>query len=216
MKLLSVFLEKELRLNNVDVLIPQFEKYEKLLLDWNKKLNLVSRKTTSIEEHILNSIFFLTKYKLYGNENIIDIGTGGGFPGIPLKILYPDLKLTLLDSIHKKVKALYDIIVKMNFENTTAVYSRAEELSKEKGYRKKYDIVISKTVASIDKLYKWGNVFLNENGIMICIKGGNISDELNVLKKQNPYIKSEIINFSFDDEYKIEDKKIVVINYLSK
>ena len=89
MKSLSVFLEKELYITNTNVLISQFEKYEELLLNWNKKLNLVSRKTTSIEEHILNSIFFLTKYKFNGNENIIDIGTGGGFPGIPLKIIYP-------------------------------------------------------------------------------------------------------------------------------
>ena len=212
MKLLSVFLEKELRLNNVDVLIPQFENYERVLLNWNKKLNLVSRKTTSIEELILNSIFFLTKYKLDGNENIIDIGTGGGFPGIPLKILYPDLNLTLLDSIHKKVKALNDINDKMKFKNTTAVCSRAEELSKEKGYNNKYDIAISKTVATIDKLYTWGNVLLNENGKMICIKGGDISDELDAFKKKNPNVKYKIISFSFDDKYKIEDKKIVVIH----
>jgi 16S rRNA G527 N7-methylase RsmG len=104
----------------------------------------------------------------------------------------------------------------MSFENTNTVCSRAEDLSYKKEYSKKYDIVISKTVASIDKLYQWGNVFLNDNGKMICIKGGDISNELNILKKQNPYIKSEIISFSFDDEYKIEDKKIVVINYLSK
>jgi 16S rRNA (guanine527-N7)-methyltransferase len=148
---------------------------------------------------------------LNGNENIIDVGTGGGFPGIPLKILYPNLKLTFLDSIHKKVKALDDIIVKMSFENTNAVCSRVEDLSNKKEYSKKYDIVISKTVASLDKLYKWGNVFLNDNGKMICIKGGNISDELNILKRKNSYIKSEIISFSFDDEYKVEDKKIVVI-----
>ena len=212
MKILSVFLEKELCITNTDVLISQFEKYEEFLLCWNKKLNLVSRKTTSIEELILNSIFFLTKYKLNGNESIIDIGTGGGFPGIPLKILYPDMKITLLDSIKKKVKALDDIIVNMNFKETKAVRSRAEDLSKEQDYNKKYDIVISKTVATIDKLYEWGNVFLNENGKMICIKGGDISDELDKFKKKNPHIRYEIISFTFDDEYKIEDKKIIVIH----
>ena len=212
MKILSVFLEKELCITNTDVLVSQFEKYEELLLNWNQKLNLVSRKTSSIEELILNSIFFLTKYELNGNENLIDIGTGGGFPGIPLKILYPDMKITLADSIKKKVKALDDIIVKMNFKETKAVCSRAEDLSKEKDYNKKYDIVISKTVATIDKLYEWGNVFLNENGKMICIKGGDISDELDKFKKKNPHIRYEIISFTFDDEYKIEDKKIIVIH----
>lgn len=212
MKLLFQFLEKELGLKNVDVTIPQFEEYERLLLHWNKKLNLVSRKTTSIEEHILDSVFFLTKYKLNGNEKLIDIGTGGGFPGIPIKILYQDLRLTLLDSIQKKVMVLNDIIGKMNFKNTVAVCSRAEDISKEEGYRKNYDIVISKAVAPIDKLYKWGNVFLNENGKMICIKGGDISDELDKLKKKNPNIRYEVISFDFDDAYRIEDKKIVIIH----
>ena len=211
MKILSVFLEKELCITNTDDLISQFEKYEELLLDWNQKLNLVSRKTTSIEEHILNSIFFLTKYKLDENEKLIDIGTGGGFPGIPLKILYPDLKLTLSDSINKKVKALDDIVVKMNFKETKTVCSRAEDLSNKKDYSKKYDIVISKTVAPLDKLYNWGHGFLNKNGRMICIKGGDISDEINSFKRENQNTKFNVIDYKFDSVYNIEDKKIVVI-----
>jgi len=208
MKILSIFLEKELEIANTDVLISQ---YEKLLLDWNKKLNLVSRKTTSIEEHILNSIFFLTKYKLNRNETIIDIGTGGGFPGIPLKILYPDIKLTLADSIRKKVKALDDIVVNMNFKETKAVCSRAEDLSSKKDYSKKYDIVISKTVAPLDKLYKWGKGFLTENGKTICIKGGDISDEINSFRRKNQNMKFNVIDYRFYSVYNIEDKKIVVI-----
>jgi len=211
MKILSAFLEKELNITNTDVLISQFEKYEKLLLDWNKKLNLVSRKTVSIEEHILNSVFFLTKYKLNGNEIIIDIGTGGGFPGIPLKILYPEMKLTLVDSIRKKVKALDDIIVNMNFIEAKAVCSRAEDLSNKKDYSMKYDIVISKTVAPLAKLYDWGTDFLNKNGRMICIKGGDISDEINSFNRKNQNIKLNVIDYKFDSVYNIEDKKIVVI-----
>ena len=211
MKTLSVFLEKELCITNTDDLIPQFEKYEELLLNWNKKHNLVSRKTTSIEEHIINSVFFLTKYKLTGNENLIDIGTGGGFPGIPLKILYPNMKLTLVDSIHKKVKALDDIVVKMNFKNTKVVCSRAEDLANKKEYSKKYDIVISKAVAPLDKLYDWGKVFLNKNGRMICIKGCYISEEINSFKRKNQNIKFNVIENRSDSVYNIEDKKIVVI-----
>ena len=211
MKILSVFLEKELCITNTDDLISQFEKYEELLLDWNQKLNLVSRKTTSIEEHILNSIFFLTKYKLDENEKLIDIGTGGGFPGIPLKILYPDLKLTLSDSINKKVKALDDIVVKMNFKETKTVCSRAEDLSNKKDYSKKFDIVISKTVAPLDKLYKWGRGFLTENGKAICIKGGDILDEINSFRRKNQNMKFNVIDYRFDSVYNIEDKKIVVI-----
>ena len=211
MKLLFKFLKKELRITDTYVLISQFEKYEKLLLDWNKKLNLISRKTISIEEHILNSVFFLAKYKLNGNEYLIDIGSGGGFPGIPLKIIYPDVKLMLLDSIQKKVKVLDDIVVKMNFNNTKAVCSRAEELSNKKDHSKKYDIVISKAVAPIDNLYKWGKGFLNKYGRMICIKGGDISEEINSSKRKNQNMKFNVIDYRFDSVYNIEDKKIVVI-----
>lgn len=211
MKILSIFLEKELRITNTDVLISQFEKYEELLLEWNQKFNLVSRKTTSIKEHILNSIFFLTKYNLIGNENLIDIGTGGGFPGIPLKVLYPDIKITLVDSIQKKVKALDDIIVRMKFKEAKAVCSRAEDLSNKKDYSKKYDIVISKAVAPVDKLYDWGKGFLNKDGRMICIKGGDISDEINSFKRKNQNTKFNVIDYRFDSVYNIEDKKIVVI-----
>ena len=99
----------------------------------------------------------------------------------------------------------------MNFKVTKAVYSRAEDLSNKKNYSKKYDIVISKAVAPVDKLYDWGKNFINKSGKMICIKGGDISDEINSFKKKNQNIKFNVINYRFDSVYNIEDKKIVLI-----
>lgn len=214
MKLLNKFLETELGLNPSEF-EKQFLVYEKLLLEWNEKINLVSRKTVSIEDHILNSVFFLKKYDFSKIKKIADIGTGGGFPGIPLKILFPETDLTLIDSIQKKVTVLEDIVRKMNFENVNILCGRAEEISSDKKHKNKYDAVISKAVAPLDKLYLWGKDFLNKKSEMLCIKGGNIEAEqkaLNNLKTKEKFrIEVKVINFDFESSYKIEDKKLVII-----
>ena len=210
MNLLKKFLSDELHLNP-EIYLSDFMKYEKLLLEWNTKINLVSRKTNSIEDHILNSIFFLTKFNFENIKSIADIGTGGGFPGIPLKILYPGLKLLLVDSIQKKINVLNDIIEKMELKNTEAVCGRAEIVCEEAKYKNKFDCVISKAVAGLDKLYEWGSSFLNDKGTMICIKGGDIEKEITELKKLRYNFKVEVINFNFESGFGIEDKKIVLI-----
>ncbi|HRI84287.1 MAG TPA: 16S rRNA (guanine(527)-N(7))-methyltransferase RsmG [Ignavibacteria bacterium] len=215
MEKLAKFLSEELHLNP-EYYINEFKIYQEKLLTRNKFVNLVSRKTESIENHILNSIFFLSKYKLSEDSKIADIGTGGGFPGIPLKILYPESSVTLIDSISKKIKMLDEIIIEMNIKQLKAVCGRAEILSQEYEYKSKFDYVISKAVADLDKLFLWGIKFLNKNGVMICIKGGNINSEIQTLKSLNEKINIEVINFEFDPVYNIEDKKAVIIKSLFK
>lgn len=209
MKLAEQFLIQELGILQPLEILNKFNRYEKLLLEWNEKINLVSRKTGSIENHIINSIFFLKKYPLKGSEKIIDIGTGGGFPGIPLKILYPELEITLLDSIRKKITVVSDIAEKMNL-GIEVLTGRAEELSKKQNYKAKFDVVISKAVSTLDNLYTWGHDFLNDSGRMVCLKGGDLKTELSELLHKNT-VKTEIIEYSFPSEYNIEDKKIVII-----
>lgn len=210
MKLLEQFLDKELGAPQTADKLQLFTHYEEILLGWNEKINLVSRKTGSIENHILNSIFFLKKYPLTGNEKMIDIGTGGGFPGIPLKILYPDIELSLLDSIQKKTMVLTDITSMMGLD-AEILTGRAEELSKNPNYKAKFDVVISKAVSTLSNLYNWGRGFLNTGGRMICLKGGTLDSELLELSLKNR-VKTETIEYSFPSEYNIEDKKIVIIN----
>ncbi len=210
MELLKRFIEKELK-NDSSLFINEFILFEKLLLEWNEKINLISRKSVSAEDHIINSIFFLTKYSFDNAKSVADIGSGGGFPGIPLKILFPEVRITLIDSIKKKVNVQQDITEKMNLKKIEALCGRAEELSVQTKYKSKYDIVISKAVSSLDNLYLWGNKFLNSNGEMICIKGGNIEEEISSLLKLKKNLSVEVINFENLLPYSVEYKKIVVI-----
>jgi len=188
-----------------------FNRFNELLLDWNLKINLISRNSISIEAQVLNSVFFLTKYSIPVNSRIVDIGTGGGFPGIPLKILRNDIKLTLIDSINKKTNVVKDIVKKLELKDVDVQCGRAEIISKVPAYKNKSDIVTAKSVATLDKLSNWTKSFLKENGKMVFIKGGDITDELNSLKKKRKDISVEVIEFEFDPVYCIEDKKIVII-----
>lgn len=195
MNLLAEFLRLYVN-KEVNCYIEKFLEYEKILLDWNERVNLISRKQKGIEKIILDSIFFLSDYKLRGDETAVDIGTGGGFPGIPLKIIYPNLKITLVDSINKKTKALTDIVNKLKLEEVNVVCARAEDLCKKSQYKFKYDIVTSKAVSELVNLYKWSRDFLKTDGKMICIKGGDINEELKSFQKKYPEQKFEIRNYN--------------------
>jgi 16S rRNA (guanine527-N7)-methyltransferase len=210
MQLLKKFLENELNIAD-EKIIDKFKMYNEYLMEWNSKINLVSRKTASIESHILNSIFFLKEYRFKKDISIVDIGTGGGFPGIPLKILMNDLKIVCVDSIQKKIKALEDIIIKLGLQNVKAICGRAEEISKKKEYSHKFDIVIAKSVSTLGNLYNWTNDLVKKNGDMVFIKGGDINSELLELKTMYKRIIYRKIDFTFDNSYGIEDKKIVLI-----
>jgi 16S rRNA (guanine527-N7)-methyltransferase len=213
MELLKIFLQKELNINDINI-IGKFDDFNKYLLEWNSKINLISRNSESIETQVLNSVFFLTKYTIPKNSFIADIGTGGGFPGIPLKILRNDLKFVLIDSIIKKTNAVKDISHRLGLKDIEIKSGRAETISKEPAYSKKFDIVTAKSVAPLDKLCEWTKSFLTEKGEMIFIKGGDITEELNNLKKKNRKIYVEVVEYDFDPVYGIDDKKIVMIKKL--
>ena len=161
-----------------------FEKLGELYADWNSKVNLISRTDIEhlYERHVLHSLAIAKFIKFSQGTKIMDLGTGGGFPAIPLSILFPEVSFTLVDSIAKKIKVVSAIISELNLTNASAVCSRAEEL---KG---SYDYVVSRATAPLSDLYKWSRLQINTrqqnaipNGI-ICLKGGDLTKELQPFK----------------------------------
>jgi len=155
-----------------------FEKYMKMLLEWNEKINLtaITERNDIILKHFIDSGTVL-KY-IEKDSKIIDIGTGAGFPGIPLKILDKTLNITLMDSLNKRVNFLNEVIKELRLEKIEAVHARAEELGRNVNYREKYDICVSRAVANMSTLLEYMMPFVKVGGKCICMKGPNVNDEL--------------------------------------
>ncbi len=152
--------------------------YMKLLLEWNEKMNLtaITQKDDIIVKHFIDSLSIL-KY-IENNQNIIDVGTGAGFPGIPVKIMNDTLKITLVDSLNKRVNFLNEVIKVLNLKQTNTVHARAEDLGRMEEYREKFDIATSRAVANLSTLLEYLMPFIKVGGKCICMKGANIEEEL--------------------------------------
>lgn len=187
-----------------------------IILEWNSKVNVISRKNTSIENIVINSLYFLVGFNFHERAKILDIGTGGGFPGIPLKIVYPEVEITLCDSIQKKIKVVEDIIERMELSEAKALCSRAEELEKDIVHARQYDYIVSKSVAPVKDLYKWGNGLLKHGGMFLCIKGGDIKQEIAYARKKYREAEFEERIYTYPREFNIEDKKLVIIKQRTK
>lgn len=171
----ELFVE-ELRKINVNITEQQLEKLEQfytLLIEWNEKINLtrIVEKEEVYLKHFYDSLTIAKVIDLSKVETLCDIGTGAGFPGVVLKILYPNLKITLVDALQKRVNYLNEIIKIMDLDNIVAIHKRGEEL------KEKYDVVTSRAVANIEKLLTYTMHLVSKNGVMIAMKG-NIEEEL--------------------------------------
>lgn len=156
----------------------QFYLYMNTLIEWNKKINLtaITDENEIILKHFIDSLT-IEKY-INKNSRIIDIGTGAGFPGIPLKIYREDLNITLVDSLNKRVNFLNEVIEKLNLKNIQAIHGRAEDIGKNKNYRECYDYAVSRAVANTATLSEYTIPLVKENGKCIFMKGANIDEEL--------------------------------------
>lgn len=159
--------------------IKQLYNYMELLLDWNKKINLtaITEPKEIIIKHFIDSMT-INKY-IENNSNIIDIGTGAGFPGLPIKIINDNISVTLLDSLNKRIKFLDEVISNLNLEKVKTVHSRAEDAAQNKQYRQKFDFAVSRAVAPLNYLLEYMLPFVKINGKCICMKGSNYKEELN-------------------------------------
>ena len=152
--------------------------YMNLMLEWNKKINLTSitDEEDIIIKHFVDSLS-INKY-LSKNKNVMDVGTGAGFPGIPLKIFNEDIEFILVDSLNKRINFLEEVKQALNINKLELVHSRIEDLAKNLKYREKIDIVVSRAVANLSVLSEYMLPFVKIGGFCICMKGPNIDDEL--------------------------------------
>jgi 16S rRNA (guanine527-N7)-methyltransferase len=168
------------------------KQFNDLLMEWNAKINLVSRKKADIFDLIDESKMFFEAIDFKPGIQILDLGTGGGLPGIVIAIHHPEASLTLLDSIQKKIKAVDDIINKLGLTNANAICTRAEELSAQREHKNKYDYVVTRSVAVLPELSKWSKDLLKPGGKLITIKGGDLSEEINQARKLKFVKKIEV------------------------
>lgn len=160
-----------------------FYNYMLLLLEWNKKVNLtaITDKKEIIYKHFIDSIT-INKY-IKKSEVVMDIGTGAGFPGIPLKILNDDTNFILVDSLNKRINFLEEVKSNLNLNRLELIHSRIEDLAKNKEYRENVDIIVSRAVAKLNVLIEYMLPFVKKDGMCICMKGPNIEEEIKDSKR---------------------------------
>src|SRR5437764_10446086 len=201
LKYFSEFTEKQLG---------QFRALEELYKDWNSKINLISRKDIGglYEKHVLHSLSIAALFPFAKGMEIIDIGTGGGFPGVPLAIFFPDTRFHLIDSIQKKLKVVDEVKDAIGLNNITTEHIRAEEIR-----NRKYDFVVSRAVAPLKELWSWSKPLLRQSNYpfsprneetkvlhsgLISLKGGDLSQEISESGTRPTLIQ---IGQLFEEEY---------------
>jgi 16S rRNA (guanine527-N7)-methyltransferase len=219
-----------------DEQVEQLDYYVILLLEWNKKINIISRKDVENiwTSHILHCISPLFKLDIKKNSTIIDIGTGGGLPGIPIKILRPDLSLICIDSTGKKINAVSQMIIDLKLKNINAVWGRAEEIGLRPEFTGNFDFVIARSVAPLKELLFWAKNFLRKRDqvelikkinvddrmslkppALLAFKGGDLSQEIETAKRRQPQMDVQVIDLAFFGSEKLNtsDKKILVVHF---
>ena len=170
----------ELNIELSDQQLAQFDTYYKYLVEKNKVMNLtaITEKDEVIDKHFIDSIMLASFFDLKPGLKVIDLGTGAGFPGMPLKITYPDLSVTLLDSLNKRINFLNEVIEMLGLKDVEAIHGRAEDFSKKGKLREEYDLCVSRAVANLSSLSEYCIPYVKKGGYFISYKSGNSSDEI--------------------------------------
>ena len=166
-------------------IIEKYRLYMEGIISWNEKVNLTSitDKDEFIVKHYIDSVMCVPCKEFQNAEKIIDVGTGGGFPGIPLALAAPDKEFVLMDSLNKRIKIINQLCEEIGITNVTAVHARAEELAKNKQHRQKYDLCVSRAVANLSTLSEYCLPFIKQGGWFLSYKGPDTDKELSDAKK---------------------------------
>lgn len=186
----------ELSIELNDKQVSQFIRFYELLVEWNKVMNLtgITEYEQVVEKHFVDSLSIVKSIDIKNVNRVIDIGTGAGFPGIPLKIAFPHLKITLLDSLNKRIKFLNAVIVELGLEDIHTIHGRAEDFAKQAEYREQYDLCVSRAVANLSTLSEYCLPYVKVNGLFVPYKSGDIEEELNSSKKAVQILGGKIEN----------------------
>lgn len=184
MKELQTALE-QLNIPYTEETLEKYRLYMEGIIEWNEKVNLTSitEKDEFIKLHFIDSIMSVPCEEFQKAKKIIDVGTGGGFPGIPLALAAPDKEFVLMDSLNKRIKIINQLCEEIGITNVTAVHARAEELAKNKAHRQKYDLCVSRAVANLSTLSEYCLPFIKQGGWFLSYKGPDTDKELADAKK---------------------------------
>ncbi len=221
-----------------DIQIQKIGRYVKLLKEWNNKINLISRKDVEgvWVNHIMLSLAFLFKVEFPKGSRVLDLGTGGGLPGIPLSILRNDVSFVLLDSITKKIKAVEEMTASLELQNVSVLCARAEDINSADPYHASFDAVIARGVSGLENLVAWGMPFLKRVGApkrppgasakmdvshapaLIFMKGGSVESEIDSSRRRFPreHIFSQNLAFHGSEQLQNSDKKLVIVQHIAR
>lgn len=191
-----------------DQQVKQFMSYMRLLKEWNEKINLtaITDEAEIIKKHFIDSISIMKSGLLKPGKNIIDVGTGAGFPGIPINIVEPGVKVVLLDSLNKRINFLNTVIQELGLSNIEAIHGRAEEMSTKSAYRERFDVATARAVANMNILSEYCMPYVKKNGHFIAMKGPTGYEEVKNAKNAISVLGgevSEIIETGLmEDEFK--------------